>query len=259
MKGDLFGIDGGQGSRISFLLVGIWWMGFGTWAVGRLPKPSHAGTVPKEHVLLNGYRELGKVWNELKHLKILKSYLGAYFFYNMGVQTVMLAAPLYASGELGVPQSNLIISILILQLIAIVGATAISWLSGRIGNIKALIICVTFWIYLCYFGYTLPSGNVNMFYILAVQVGFVMGGIQALSRSTYAKLMPITKDTASFFSFFDVAEKVGIVIGLFLFAYLIEATNSQRISVLSCMSFFIIGMVFLLVTLKRMRNEAARH
>jgi UMF1 family MFS transporter len=176
----------------------------------------------------------------------------------MGVQTVMLAAPLYASGELGVPQSNLIISILILQLIAIVGATTISWLSGKIGNIKALIACVIFWIYLCYFGYTLPSGNVNMFYILAVQVGFVMGGIQALSRSTYAKLMPVTKDTASFFSFFDVSEKVGIVIGLFLFAFLIETTGSQRISVLSCMSFFVIGMVFLLVTLKRMRDEAAR-
>jgi MFS transporter, UMF1 family len=97
-----------------------------------------------------------------------------------------------------------------------------------------------------------------MFYILAVQVGFVMGGIQALSRSTYSKLMPATKDTASFFSFFDVAEKVGIVIGLFLFAFLIEKTDSQRISVLSCMTFFIIGMVFLLVTLKRMRNETAR-
>jgi MFS transporter, UMF1 family len=258
MKGDLFGIDGGQGSRISFLLVGIWWMGFGTWAVGRLPKPAHAGTIPKGHILLNGYRELGKVWNELKQMKVLKSFLGAYFFYNMGVQTVMLAAPLYASGELAVPQSNLIISILILQLIAIVGATTISWLSGKIGNVKALIACVIFWIYLCYFGYTLPSGNVNMFYILAVQVGFVMGGIQALSRSTYAKLMPVTKDTASFFSFFDVSEKIGIVIGLFLFAFLIETTDSQRISVLSCMSFFIIGMVFLLVTLKRMRNEAAR-
>lgn len=259
MKGDLFGINAGQGSRISFLLVGIWWFGFGTWAVGRLPKPAHAGTVPKSNLLLNGYRELGNVWNELKHLKVLKSFLGAYFFYNMGVQTVMLAAPLYASNELAVPQSNLIISILILQLIAIVGANAISRLSALIGNIKALIICVVFWIYLCYFGYTLPAHNVNMFYLLAVQVGFVMGGIQALSRSTYSKLMPVTKDTASFFSFFDVAEKIGIVIGLFLFGYLTEETKSQRISVLSCMSFFIIGMVFLLVTLKRMRNEAVRN
>ena len=257
MKGDWFGIDAGRGSQLSFLLVGIWWLGFGTWAIRKLPDPAYAGKVAGNNVLLNGYRELGKVWEQLKTMKVLKSYLGAYFFYNMGVQTVMLSAPLYASGELAVPQSNLIIAILILQLIAIPGAFTISWLSEKIGNITALIVCVVFWVYLCIFGYNIPTGDVNMFYILAVQVGFVMGGIQALSRSTYAKLMPMTKDTASFFSFFDVAEKVGIVIGLFLFGFLTELTGSQRTSVLSCMTFFAIGLVFLLVTLKRGRMQQA--
>lgn len=254
MKGDWFGIDAGRGSQISFLLVGIWWLGFGSWAIGKLPNPAYASKVESGNTLLNGYRELGKVWDQLRHMKVLKSYLGAYFFYNMGVQTVMLSAPLYASGELAVPQSNLIIAILILQLIAIPGAFAISKLSEKIGNIKALIVCVIFWLWLCYFGYTLPAGDANMFYVLAVQVGFVMGGIQALSRSTYAKLMPVTKDTASFFSFFDVSEKVGIVIGLFLFGFLTELTGSQRASVLSCMTFFAVGLVFLLVTLSRGRK-----
>lgn len=253
MKGDWFGIDAGRGSQLSFLLVGIWWLGFGTWAIGKLPDPAYAGKVGGNNVLLNGYRELGKVWEQLRTMKVLKSYLGAYFFYNMGVQTVMLSAPLYASGELAVPQSNLIIAILILQLIAIPGAFTISRLSEKIGNIKALIICVVFWVYLCIFGYNIPTGDVNMFYILAVQVGFVMGGIQALSRSTYSKLMPVTKDTASFFSFFDVSEKVGIVIGLFLFGFLTELTGSQRVSVLSCMTFFALGLVFLIVTLRRER------
>lgn len=257
MKGDWFGIDAGRGSQLSFLLVGVWWLGFGTWAVRKLPDPAYAGKVAGNNVLLNGYRELGKVWEQLRTMKVLKSYLAAYFFYNMGVQTVMLSAPLYASGELAVPQSNLIIAILILQLIAIPGAFTISWLSEKIGNIAALIACVVFWVYLCIFGYNIPTGDVNMFYILAVQVGFVMGGIQALSRSTYAKLMPVTKDTASFFSFFDVSEKVGIVIGLFLFGFLTELTGSQRVSVLSCMSFFAIGLVFLLVTLRRGRVKQA--
>jgi UMF1 family MFS transporter len=257
MKGAWFGIDAGRGSQLSFLLVGIWWLGFGTWAIRKLPDPAYAGKVAGNNVLLNGYRELGKVWEQLRTMKVLKSYLAAYFFYNMGVQTVMLSAPLYASGELAVPQSNLIIAILILQLIAIPGAFTISWLSEKIGNIAALIICVVFWVYLCVFGYNIPTGDVNMFYILAVQVGFVMGGIQALSRSTYAKLMPVTKDTASFFSFFDVSEKVGIVIGLFLFGFLTELTGSQRTSVLSCMSFFAVGLVFLLVTLKRGRVKQA--
>lgn len=257
MKGDWFGIDAGRGSQLSFLLVGIWWLGFGTWAIRKLPDPAYAGKVAGNNVLLNGYRELGKVWEQLRTMKVLKSYLGAYFFYNMGVQTVMLSAPLYASGELAVPQSNLIIAILILQLIAIPGAFAISWLSEKIGNITALIVCVIFWVYLCIYAFNIPTGDLNMFYILAVQVGFVMGGIQALSRSTYAKLMPVTKDTASFFSFFDVAEKVGIVIGLFLFGFLTELTGSQRTSVLSCMTFFAIGLVFLLVTLKRGRMQQA--
>lgn len=132
---------------------------------------------------------------------MLKSFLGAYFFYNMGVQTVMLAAPLYASSELAIPQQNLIIAILLIQLIAIPGAYLIAMLSGKLGNIPAIMLCVVFWIFLCYLGYTTKSGDVNGFYLLASLIGFVMGGIQALSRSTYAKLMPVTKDTASYFSF----------------------------------------------------------
>jgi MFS transporter, UMF1 family len=256
LKGDLFGIDGGQASQISFLMVGIWWLGFGSNALAKLPGNAPAAEAgEKRNLLYSGYQELGKVWNELKKLRVLKSYLGAYFFYNMGVQTVMLAAPLYASSELVIPQQNLIIAILLIQLIAIPGAYFIAMLSGKFGNIPAIMICVVFWIFLCYFGYTLAPGNVNGFYILAALIGFVMGGIQALSRSTYAKLMPVTRDTASFFSFFDVSEKIGIVIGLFLFGYLTELTKSQRTSVLSCMSFFGIGLVMLMVTLGRMKRE----
>lgn len=255
LKGqDLFGIDGGRASQISFLMVGIWWFGFGTSALAKLPSSAPAGTNGSENSLItNGYRELGKVWAQLKSMPVLKSFLGSYFFYNMGVQTVMLAAPLYASSELAIPQQNLIIAILLIQLIAIIGAFVIARLSGKFGNIPTIMGCVVFWIFLCYMGFKTGSGNVNGFYILASLIGFVMGGIQALSRSTYSKLMPETKDTASFFSFFDVSEKIGIVIGLFLFGYLTEITGSQRISVLSCMTFFAIGLVMLVVTLRRMR------
>lgn len=259
MRGDLFGIDGGQGSRISFLMVGIWWLGFGNWSLAKLPKTPPSERPAAGHLLLHGYQELGKVWSQLKEMSVLKRFLGSYFFYNMGVQTVMLSAPLYASSELDIPQGNLIIAILLIQLVAIVGAFLISRLSERIGNIPAIMSCVVFWILLCLFGYQLPTGNANMFYILAVMVGFVMGGIQALSRSTYSKLMPATKDTASFFSFFDVSEKIGIVIGLFLFGSLTEWTGSQRVSVLSCMIFFVIGLILLFFTYKRIRHEAAHH
>lgn len=260
MRGDLFGISAGKASQISFMLVGFWWFGFGTRALAKLPPGTPAEQRgSKKNLLSNGYRELAKVWKELGTLRVLKSYLGAYFFYNMGVQTVMLAAPLYASSELAIPQQNLIIAILLIQLIAIPGAFLMAKLSEKFGNIPTIMGCVLFWIFLCYLGYSTRSGNVNGFYLLASLIGFVMGGIQALSRSTYAKLMPETRDTASYFSFFDVSEKIGIVIGLFLFGYLTEITSSQRASVLSCMSFFAIGLIFLFVTLKRMKNEHAHH
>jgi UMF1 family MFS transporter len=240
--------------------VGFWWFGFGTRALAKLPPGTPAEQRgSKKNLLSNGYRELAKVWKELGTLRVLKSYLGAYFFYNMGVQTVMLSAPLYASSELAIPQQNLIIAILLIQLIAIPGAFLMAKLSEKFGNIPTIMGCVLFWIFLCYLGYTTKSGNVNGFYLLASLIGFVMGGIQALSRSTYAKLMPVTRDTASYFSFFDVSEKIGIVIGLFLFGYLTEITRSQRASVLSCMTFFAIGLIFLVVTLKRMKNEHAHH
>lgn len=259
MQNEVFGITVARGSQLSFLLVGIWWLGFGYSALHRLPATPASERPASGHLLLHGYQELAKVWSQLRHMKVLRRFLGAYFFYNMGVQTVMLAAALFASSELAIPQGNLIISILLIQLIAIGGAFAISRLSEMIGNLQAIMCCVVVWIILCYFGYTLPAGNVNAFYILAAIIGFVMGGIQSLSRSTYAKLMPDTRDTASFFSFFDVSEKIGIVIGLFLFGYLTEWTGSQRASVLSLMLFFIIGLALLFHTLKTMKHETTHH
>jgi UMF1 family MFS transporter len=189
---------------------------------------------------------LQKVWDQLKHLPPLKRYLAAFFFYNMGVQTIMLVAALYGKSELAIPISNLIISIIIIQLIAIPGALVISKISSRLGNLKTLMILIVFWIILCIAGYFMPKGGIYEFYALATAVGFVMGGTQSLSRSTYSKLMPETKDTTSFFSFYDVTEKVAAVIGIFSFGFITQITGSQRGSVLALMIFFIIGLALLL-------------
>lgn len=256
LKHDAFGFTESKGSQYSFLLVGIWWWGFGQFALNRLPKSSPAGTGDLEgHILSKGYRELQKVWNQLRHLPTLKRFLFAFFFYNMGVQTVMLAATLYGKSELQIPTTNLVIAILIIQLIAIPGAYVISWLSKRIGNMKALMICVIVWVFICLVGYLLPVKGVYEFYGLAIVVGFVMGGIQSLSRSTYSKLMPVTKDTASFFSFYDVTEKIAIVIGMFSFGLLNEITRSQRSSVLALMIYFIIGLLLLMYTRRSQTAE----
>ncbi len=233
--------------RLCFLLVGLWWFGFGQFALSRLPASVPAGTGNQKNIFTNGYRELSKVWKQLMQLPVLKRYLFAFFFYNMGVQTVMLAATLYGKSELKIPTTNLIISILIIQVIAIGGAFAISKLSAVIGNFKALMVCVLVWVGICIVAYFIPAEGIYQFYGLAVVVGFVMGGIQSLSRSTYSKLMPETKDTTSFFSFYDVTEKIAIVIGMFSFGFITELTGSQRSSVLALAVFFLVGMAGLMI------------
>jgi UMF1 family MFS transporter len=254
LKNDAFGITKGYASQLSFALTGIWWLGFSIIPLSRLPK----GRKPVEGAsrkLSQGYAELRKVWGQMQHLPVLKRYLLSFFFYNMGVQTVMLAATLYGKSELGIPTENLIIAILIIQFIAIPGAWVISKASAALGNIQALLICVAVWIGICIAGYMLPAHNPNAFYMLATVVGFVMGGVQSLSRSTYSKLMPETRDTTSFFSFYDVTEKIAIVIGMFSFGAIQEATGSQRSSVLALTVFFAIGFALLLWTRQLQRKE----
>lgn len=243
----------------SFLLVGIWWFGFGQVSLFRLPLGQPAAVRPQFNVLANGFIELKKVWQQIKKITVIKRFLFAFFFYNMGVQTVMLAATLYGKSELQIPVTNLIIAILLIQLVAIPGALLLSRLSERLGNLKTLLLTVIVWIGICVAGYLIPAGGINEFYALAAVVGFVMGGIQSLSRSTYSKLMPPTKDTTSFFSFFDVTEKLAIVIGMFSFGFFTElAGGSQRNSVLALMIFFIIGLLLLVYTMqaqKKIKDE----
>lgn len=261
MKGDWFGIpesDKSLGPRISFLLTGVWWLVFGYYSLVRLPKPLAAGAEPfKRNVFTEGYIELVKVWGQIKKLPVLRKYLGAFFFYNMGVQTVMLAATLYGKSELAIPTENLIIAILLIQLVAIPGAFIISKLSANIGNIKALMVVVALWVFICIAAFYAPKGNAMVFYGLGACVGFVMGGIQSLSRSTYSKLMPETHDTASFFSFYDVTEKIAVVIGMISYGYITELSGSQRNSVLALSVFFFVGLILLFNTLKASRKKAA--
>ncbi len=256
---DKFSITVGKASQVSFLLVGIWWWGFGQLALSKLPKGKPAVDKPEQgNVFTYGYKEISKVFKQLSHTPVLKNYLAAFFCYNMGVQTVMLAATLYGKSELNIPTTNLIIAILIIQIVAIPGAMLIAKLSEKIGNFNALMVCISCWIILCVFGYLIPRDGINEFYTLAILVGFVMGGIQSLSRSTYAKLMPETKDTTSYFSFYDVTEKIAIVIGMFSFGFINELTGSQRNSVLALIIFFVLGFILLLVAAKKQKQAALK-
>jgi UMF1 family MFS transporter len=257
LKPEWFGIkDAGFAPRLSFLLVGLWWMGFAQITFSRLPKSKANNTSSHHNLLYYGFRELKKVWNQAQHLPTLKTFLLAFFFYSMGVQTVMLAATLFGSQVLQMATSKLILCILIIQIVAIAGAYIMAKLSDKFGNFKVLMFVVIIWIGICFGAYFIT--NEMQFYAIAGLVGLVMGGIQSLSRSTYAKIMPETNDTASFFSFYDVTEKIAIVIGMFSFGFIQQITGNMRNSVIALMVFFIIGLLFLLriITKKPFKNQA---
>ena len=243
--------------QITFLLVGIWWIGFAQIPLKWLPMNPKSDRKAKKHVLVNGFHELKLVWKQLVHMPVLKRFLSAFFFYSMGVQTVMLVAIDFGLKELKLADDKLIITAVIIQLVAIAGAIGMSRLSEKFGNIRVLLFTVLLWIGVCITGYYITTEF--HFYILASLVGLVMGGIQSLSRSTYSKLMPETKDTASFFSFYDVTEKLAIVIGLFSFGFIEGFTGSMRNSIIALIVFFVLGLVFLLLTgrVQKARNAIA--
>ncbi len=292
--------------QITFLLVGIWWFSFAQITFSRLPNNILNGNRKKGNIFKDGFTEVKKVYGEIKHMPILKRFLRGFFFYNMGVQTVMLAATLFGSKLLQLADTKLIITVVLIQLVAIPGALGISRLSAKLGNIKVLMGLVLLWIVICVAAYRtatwaeplLPqhteinvlesqkkdaetNNNTTLvasldkeiiakhtildpqqqpieyaFYGLAIAVGLVMGGIQSLSRSTYSKFMPETKDTASYFTYYDLTEKIAIVLGMFTFGYIGEIL-SMKYSILFLTVFFLIGFIFLSLTLKKQKEISA--
>ena len=265
MMPDTFGITGSKGEaaikamRYSFVMVGIWWIVFSQYTYYYLPK----GNLDKERkvtkaLIFNGYNELKKVWNLLNHNVALKKYLLSFFVFSMAVQTVMLIATYFGAQEIlwaskSESTTGLIICILLIQLIAIIGAVLTSKASAKYGNIPTLIVINCIWLVLCIGAYFITTPI--QFYGMASLVGLVMGGIQSLSRSTYSKLLPETEDTASFFSFYDVSEKIGIVIGMLVYGIIDQITGSPRLAIVFLAVFFLSGILLL----RRVPKDAANH
>lgn len=245
---DTFGFESENlPTRLSFVLTGIWWIGFSQYTYYYLPdgnkKEKHT-----YHIVFNGFKELKFIWLKIKENKRLKRFLFAFFVYSMAVQTIMLVATYFGIEELEWgetdPTAGLIVSVLLIQLVAVLGAIVTSKASVRYGNINVLIFLNFIWVFICAYAYTITSPN--QFYITAAFVGLVMGGIQSLSRSTYSKLIPSNAiDTTSYFSFYDVSEKIGIVIGMLSYGYIAQITGSIRYAILFFILFFVIG-IFLL-------------
>lgn len=245
-------------ARVSFVLVAVWWLGWAQIPFKRLPISSVAERKERKNVFTNGFHELRLVWRQVKQMPVLKRFLYSFFCYSAGIQTIFLAATPFGAKELHLSTTKLIITIMIIQLVAIPGAILISRASEKFGNIKTLMVVVLVWMLNCIAGYFIQTDI--QFYVLGAMIGLVMGGIQSLSRSTYSNLMPETKDTASFFSFYDVTEKIALVIGMFSFG-IMEELYSMRYSVLVLTGFFFIGLLLLFWTMaaaKRSQNSEVR-
>ncbi|MDG1823973.1 MAG: MFS transporter [Flavobacteriaceae bacterium] len=254
----MYGIEGSateasiKAMKYSFVCVGVWWILFSQIAFRFLPKDNKSNELTKS-IIFNGYRELRSVWKSFSNHPILKSYIGAFFVFSMAVQTVMLIAAYFGEqevswGSMSEKQTGLIISIMIIQLIAIIGAILTARFSEKFGNLPVLIALNFIWVSLCLYAFFVRTPI--QFYIAAGFVGLSMGGIQSLARSTYSKYMPKTDDTASFFSFYSTSQMTGIVLGMLLFGTIDQVTGSMRSSILFFLSFFLIG-AFLLIRIHR--------
>ena len=254
----MYGIEGSateasvKAMKYSFVSVGVWWILFSQIAFRFLPSGNKSNALTKS-IIFNGYRELRSVWKSFSNHPILKSYIGSFFVFSMAVQTVMLIAAYFGEqevswGSMSEKQTGLIVSIMIIQLIAIVGSLLTARCSEIFGNLPVLIALNFIWVILCLYAFFVVTPT--QFYIAAGFVGLSMGGIQSLARSTYSKYIPKTDDTASFFSFYSTSQMTGIVLGMLLFGTIDQVTGSMRNSVLFFLSFFLIG-AFLLIRLHR--------
>jgi UMF1 family MFS transporter len=241
----IMGIDP-KYTRISFLLVGIWWIGFSQLTYRVLPNNVY-NKKPEPGYIWRGFRELKVVFQEFRKINRLKKYLRSFFFFNTGVQTVMLMATVFAAKAIDWPgesgRSGLIIAILLIQLLGAIGAKIMSVLSIKLDNIRTLMISVGIWIVICCCAFFVHKPT--EFYFLAASVGLVMGGVQALARSTYSKFLPETTDHASYFSFYDATEKIGIVFGTAFFALTEFLFENIRYSIFSVGTFFLLGFILL--------------
>ena len=247
-KPDWFGItDPTFAPRITFVLVGIWWLGFAQFTYKRLPN-NIFNHKPDNDYIWKGFLELRLVLKSLKEHAQLKFFLISFFFMSVGVQTIILMAGIFGSKELGLPTLNLILTILIVQIVAIFGAFFFSRLSKKIGNLATLKITMGIWGMVCFIAFILDKSlpNVdNYFYAMGIVLGFVLGATQSLTRSTFSKLLPQTHDHATYFSFYNVTEQIAVVLGMFIFGLLVALTGSMQYSVLALAAFFLVAFVML--------------
>lgn len=253
LKFDLFGFSSKiDATKTSFLIVGVWWFLFAQITFSTL-KDQKKEINKSENLLKKGFEELFKVLAEVKKDAYMKAFLLSFVFYNMGVQTIIYVASLFGTDELHLKQEQLILTVLFIQLVAIVGSQAFAVISKKIGNLPTLLSGMLLWIVICGVAYNISTAF--HFYILACCVGFIMGGTQALSRATYSIFIPDGEDNASFFSFYSIADKISVILGLLSYGLVNQLTHNMRTSILFLISYFVIGMILMIILRKKIGTD----
>lgn len=251
MKYQIFGFkDSISATKVSFILVGLWWFSFAQITFFYLKENRTENKT--DNIILKGFQELYKVLKQLKSASNTKNFLVAFLFYNMELQTVLLMASLFGTEEIGLKTPQLIVTVLIIQIVAIFGSQFFAFSSSKYGYINTLLFAIFVWIFCCVIAYFIKTPI--HFYILAIIVGFIMGGTQAISRATYSYYLPETNDNASFFSFYSIVDKISIILGLFIYGFINQITKDMRTSILFLISFFILGIILMIRMKKKISN-----
>lgn len=253
-----FGFSSAESAtKVSFVLVGLWWFGFAQITFANLKDTPLTHKVDNKNMIKESFSELIKVLNVVKDNKNMKQFLLAFLFYNMGIQTVIFMASLFGTEEMHLKTPQLIMTVLIIQLVAVVGSQIFARASEKFGNFKTLLVGIFVWILICLVAYFITTPN--QFYMLAGGVGFIMGGMQALSRATYSLLIPATEDNASFFSFYSITDKLSTILGLLSYGWVNQITRNMRTSILFLISYFIIGAILLFILKNRLGNISSKN
>jgi len=245
------GLSTETAARITIFGSGVWWLGFTIFALRRLPEPGRPEQLPAElqggslvaFARVGFARTVGTA-RKLIGFRHLMLFVLAFLFYNDGVQTVIDVSGAYAEDTLGLATEEIVIAFLIVQFVAYFGALGFGVLADRIGTRPAIMVALAGWSLIAVGGYLLPAGETTPLYVLAVFIGIVLGGVQALSRSLYGSMIP-EEASAEFYGFFSVFSKFSAIFGPLVFAVVSDRADSGRPAILSIVAFFVIGMAIL--------------
>ena len=242
-KKDWFGFSSNDQAQLaSFILTGIWWALFSLPLLFAVKEPRTRHNESIVTAVGHGFRQIVQTFREIRNLKVVFLFLAAYWLYIDGVDTIMRMAADYGK-RLGFADTDLIMALLITQFVGFPAAIIYGKLGERFGTKLALLLAVAVYIGVTVYGYAMDE--VRDFYILAITVGLVQGGIQSLSRSMYARIIPKNK-SAEFFGFYNMLGKLAAVLGPLLMAIVSQLTGSARLSILSVIILFVIGGILLL-------------